>query len=119
MRFTHWNQRSSSRRTNEILKELASVHISRINSNTVRERLTASITSNNLPDLCNFDTPYEELTVSDAANCRQVLAFFSKRADIDIGCDRVEACLQKFKEAEDLCFETNTILRMRDRKSVV
>lgn len=111
MRFCRWDQASSERTTNEILKELALIHCSRINSIPVRERLFASITSDSLLDLCNYDPSYEQLTVYDAINVRQICAFFQKRADLDIGVDKRGAAVRSFIDAERLCFETNTILR--------
>lgn len=113
MHFVHWNQPSSSEATNEILMELALVHASRINSGTVKEYLTNCIVRGDIPALCDFETPYEELSAHDATQCRQISAFFSKRADVDLGFDRAESCLKKFKEAEDLCRETNQLLKMR------
>jgi len=113
MRYTRWEQRSDTRRTNEILKELALVHCARINALPVREYFFACITSNRILDLCNYDPPYEELSVSDAINVRQICAFYSKRADIDVGIDRRAASVKTFIDAERMCRETNSLLEKR------
>lgn len=113
MRFTHWDQVSSERATNEILQELALVHCSRINSIPVREYLFACITSNRFLDLCNYNPSYSELTAYDAINVRQICAFFQKRADLDVGIDKRLAAIRTFVDSERLCLETNRIFELK------
>jgi len=113
MRYSRWDQRISTKDTNDVLKELATVHISRINSSAVREYLASCIASDSILDLCNYSPAYEELSVSDAINIRQICAFFSKRGDIDVGIDRRASALRSFIDAEKLCLETNHIFRKR------
>lgn len=108
--FTRWNEKFSTEETNELITELALCHCARINSLPVREYLTACVTSGRILDLCNFNVAYGELTVNDACEARQVCAFFSKRADLEFaGIDRLDASLRTFKEAEELCRQTNVI----------
>jgi hypothetical protein len=110
--FTRWDEKSSKGATDEILQKLALIHASRISEKTSRERLTSSLTNGDFPDLCDLDPSYETLSVNDAMEFRQVTALFSKRADLDIpGVNRREVAIRKFIEAEQLCRETNTILR--------
>ena len=58
--------------------------------------------------------------LSDAANaeavrvvrsCRQALAFFQKVEDLEIGIDKEAVAYDKFIEAEQLCSETNHLLK--------
>jgi len=65
-----------------------------------------------------FGCRFREL--SEAANaeavrtvrsCRQALAFFQKVEDLEIGIDKEEVAFDKFLEAEELCNETNHLLK--------
>jgi len=115
MSIRHWTRALPTGETNELLKELALYHIRRISAETVRERLTSCITSNDFLGLCDFDPPYSQLTAYDAINVRQALAFFQKRRDLDVGINKRDAAVKKFFEADKLCFETNEIFRLRSR----
>lgn len=113
MRFTRWDQKESTDVTNDILKRLASVHCSRISESYTREYFIASLTSNNILDLCNYSPAYDSLSIWDAIQVRQVCAFFNKRADLDLGIDRRRAAVDSFIAAESLCRQTNILLDKR------
>jgi len=113
MLFKSWNSRLSPEMTNEILRNLATVHISRINSTTEREHFTSSFATNNIRALCDHDPDYSLLSTGDALNSRQICAFYSKRADLDLGVDRRKAAERSFVESETLCRQTNTIFNHR------
>lgn len=115
MSFRHWTEEIASGETNEILMELASCHAALIASASVREYLTSCITSRDILSLCDFDPPYGQLTAHDAIHVRQVLGFFQKRRDLDVGIDKRRVAVVKFIEAESLCRETNEIFRSRSR----
>lgn len=110
MRFTRWDQVLSTKETNEVIKDLALNYCSRINATHTREYLASCIASDCFLALCDFEPSYEELSVSDAINVRQVCALYSKREDLDVGIDKRRAAVGKFIEAEKLCQETNDIL---------
>jgi len=61
--------------------------------------------------LCNAKLDYAELAVSDAILIRQVLAFYQKREDLDIGIDKEAAAYGTFLAAESHCLETNAVFR--------
>lgn len=113
MRYSRWDERISTKDSNDVLKELALVHASRINSSTEREYLTDCINRDRILDLCDYNPSYEELSVNDATNARQVCAFYSKRADLELGVSRREVAVRSFIAAEDLCREMNELLRLR------
>lgn len=112
MRYQRWDQRAGTEATNEIVSVLASWHLSQINAESERAVLAEAISRLDLSFLCSFELDYSKLTPHDAYHCRQVLAFFQKRADIDIGVDRRGVAIEKFKAAEELCRETNDIFRL-------
>lgn len=113
MRFTRWDQKSSTKETNEILKRLALYHCSQIKESLTRECLFTSITSNDILALCDYSPAYDELSVHDAAMVRQITAFYSKRCDTDLGIDKRRAAINSFIEAETLCRQTNDILEKK------
>lgn len=106
-----WDEELSTEETNELLITLALEHVKRVSSESIREHVTAGLTSRDFHLLCNLDLAYGELTCSDALSLRQVAAFFQKRADIDLGIDRRAVATQKFKEAELACGLTNWTFR--------
>jgi hypothetical protein len=61
----------------------------------------------------DFTVDYSCLSLVESIHIRQVLAFFSKRADLDLGIDREAVAYRKFEEAELLCKETNHIFDLR------
>lgn len=114
MRYSRWDQRVDSGDSNDVLKELALVHASRINSTSVREYLTSCITSDRILDLCDYSPAYEELTVYDAINVRQICAFYSKRKDLELGVNKRRAAVDSFIAAEQLCAEMNHLFEERN-----
>ncbi|UUW21366.1 MAG: RNA replicase beta chain [Sanya fiers-like virus 36] len=111
----NWVNPVTTEETNDILFDLASVHAGRIRHEATRQHLVACIARRDYRLLCDFDPPYPELSPWDAINVRQILAFFSKRGDIDLGIDRRRVAERKFIEAESLCRETNVIFDKRAR----
>lgn len=73
--------------------------------------ILASITSNDIPHLCNYDPDVLDLSAQDQSVLRQCLAFFGKRQDIDLGVDREGSAYAKFREAERACALTNSCFR--------
>jgi hypothetical protein len=71
----------------------------------------ALVERQDLPGLCNYSLAIPGLSVVQYQHLRQVLAFFQKRRDLDIGVDTRQVAWQKAVEAEVLCRETNEIFR--------
>lgn len=114
--FTRWNEVSTSDETNDLLLEIALSHARSIGQTELRERITASLTSDRIPDLCDFDLDYSSLSVHDAIQVRQCLAFFAKRSDIEIpGVSKRAVAERKFIECETLCRESNRRFQLRAR----
>jgi len=74
--------------------------------------LSLLIEGRHYAELGGMILPYERLSPQDTAAAAQVIALFSKRADIDLGIDRERVAYDKFMESERLCAETNTIFRL-------
>jgi len=112
--FSRWDQTVSTERSNELLWELASWHLAQVTEDaaTEREHLRDLVSRGDFLSVCDFRFPYERLAPLDAYHLRQVQAFYNKRADIDVGVDKEAVAFGKFEEAERLCAETNSILRM-------
>ncbi len=110
--FTTWDGSISTESTNEFLTELSSLHVSHLfGAEAAGRNLLASIASGDFPTVCNLDLDVRPFSPLDAYHLGQVHAFFKKRVDLDIGVDRRAVALQKFKESEQLCLETNQIFR--------
>lgn len=113
MRYSRWDDRSSTGETNEYLFFLAAEHLKRCSPSPTRECFAASIASRDIHSLCDITLAYEELTAYDAIQFRQISAFFSKRGDLDLGFDRRAVALEAFVAAERLCIQTNDVFRSR------
>jgi len=107
-----WDEQYSSKGSTEIARRIALWHLSEVSLASKQFLdIYGFIESMDFKALCHYELDYCELTPSDAYNLRQVLALFSKRQDLDIGCDKREVALVKFREAEQLCLETNRIFK--------
>ena len=112
MRYQRWDEQASLKDTNEIVFTLASWHHSELSECYVRDVIGGLIANRDITALCHLELDYSQLTPAQAYHCRQILAFFQKRADIDIGYDRRGVAIEKFKDAEELCSRTNDIFRL-------
>lgn len=111
--FTRWDEVSTSSETDELLQQLALVHISRIANREMRELLRTWVTTSDMNSLCRYDVDYTTISAYDALNARQVLAFYGKRQDINLRINKTEAAVRTFIQSEDLCRETNEIWDLR------
>lgn len=109
--FNRWDSKLSTEATNDFLTRLAQVHTARIQNAPVREYLDDCCTRRGFPDLCDYVLPVPSLSAADLINASQVLAFFQKRSDLDIGVDRREEALRKFRASEQKCLESNELFR--------
>ena len=108
-----WDEEMSTGDTNGLLQLLSTTLLSRISSQSagLRDTITACINSGDYGSLCGLELDYSRLSVADAIALRQVLAFYTKRVDLDMGVDRRQVAWKKFLEAEGLCLRTNTLFR--------
>lgn len=107
-----WDQDLSTDETNDLLTGLAQIHYRRISDANLRMYLHLLIEGEHYAELGGMTLPYEQLSPQDTAAAAQVIALFSKRADIDLGIDRERVAYEKFMESERLCAETNAIFRL-------
>ena len=113
--LTRWDGEFSTGETNEILQTVALTLSKRIQNERMREVIVSLLGTSDFRALCDLDFNYADLSVADALTIRQILALYSKRADLDFGVDRRAVSFCTFKEAERLCSETNQIFRMHGR----
>lgn len=110
MLFQHWGQELDSEVTNDLLFQLSYQHARDITSATIREYFLASITSRDIPALCDYDISYADISVADAIHVRQIAAFFSKRSDLELGSvSKRDSAVRKFIESEVMCSKTNDL----------
>lgn len=115
MLFKRWDARASTGETNDFLTKLALEHIGEISYSPARLYLRDHLDRGDYAGLCNYDIPFAEVSAVDVIHISQVLAFFSKRQDLDFGVNRQEAAVEKFIAAERKCQETNDIFRQWQR----
>ncbi len=115
MRYSRWDDRASSEESNETLSRLALWHLGQIPSSTDGKIIADHIDRRDYHALCHYDLDYSRISLLEAIHCRQALAFFQKRRDLDIGIDRRVVARDKFIEAEELCSETNEIIKLKNR----
>lgn len=112
MRFTRWDQCSNTKFSNEVVFLLSGWHLSQLDQ--AKEQVIevkALVEKQDLFGLCHYELRYEGLSPFECRNLRQVLAFFSKRRDLDLGIDTKAVAWKKAVEAEALCRQTNEIFR--------
>lgn len=111
MRITQWDQVFSEKDTHETVSKLVTWHLSQIKNDSARGSLNDILSAGHL-SVIGFDLEYAGLSVSDARHIRQILAFFQKRKDLELGIDKRGVALRKFRESEALCLDTNRIFRL-------
>lgn len=111
MRFTRWDQEASTAQSNEVLFLLSRWHLTQCGDEEQVGSVRRLVELEDVAGLCHFSLGYTGLSVSSARNLRQILAFFSKRRDLDLGIDTKAVAWKKAEEAESLCLETNQIFR--------
>ena len=88
MRLKSWDEQFSTEETNRVSKELALWHLAQTSKSPAGEYIAACISSDNLSRLCDFDLDVRPLNPNDAYHLSQVLAFYRKRQDLDLGIDK-------------------------------
>ncbi len=110
-KLAHWLEEHSPSESVDFYRELAISHA--WEGGAIGAKLAELIQQQKFRELCEFELDYEVdgLTAHAVMHCRQALAFFQKLPDLEIGIDKEERAMSKFIEAEELCGQTNTILR--------
>jgi len=110
MRVKRWDQTLSTSDTNEVVAGLARWHAEFIPA-PIAGVILEAIENNCMEKLCNYEMDYEQLTHESAYHLGQILAFYRKREDLDIGVDKESVAFASFLKSELKCAETNTIFR--------
>lgn len=113
MLIKRWDESLSTECTNEVAFSLSQWHLSQIQDRQSVVEIAGLLDRKDLRGLCHYNLSYTGLSPADYRHCRQILAFFQKRKDLDIGIDVESAAWEKFIDAESLCRETNEIFRKR------
>jgi hypothetical protein len=108
-----WIERSSERESLKFITELALAHAQRGGQTGVR--IAELIAQHDYVGLCSFELDYNSLSMSEARNCRQALAFFKKCNYLPLKVDRQGRAKAKFDSAELKCRDTNELFDLRDR----
>jgi len=111
MRITQWDQVFSEKDTHETVSKLVTWHLSQIKDESARGSLIDLLSAGHV-SVIGFDLEYTDLSTADARHIRQILAFFQKRKDLELGIDKRRVALGKFRESEATCLDTNRMFRM-------
>lgn len=117
MRFTRYDQVSTTEFTNEVAFILSEWHLLQCDHGCkAYEDIALSVLERDVRCLSLYeDLSPHGLSPTTYRHLRQVLAFFQKRRDTDIGVDTQAKAWGTFKETELKCFETNELLRKYSR----
>jgi len=142
--FTRFNHLVSTELTNQIVTDLALRHIADVREllreqaydgsvqtyvSACLETFSAALNQGSIRDVALFEIDFSVFgACSEAtgpstalllAHLQQVVAFFKKRKDIDVGVDKEQAAWKAFEESEVACRESNRIFRSREQGEIV
>lgn len=107
-----WTEESSPDESLAIIRELALAHA--LLGGHQGFAIAYFIVCDDYLSICEFELDYDTLTTSEAANCRQALAFYQKCDYIVLpGFEPREVAKGKFLASELACQSTNEILKLR------
>ena len=135
-KLAHWLEEHSPSESVDLFRELAYSHARKGGAigHEIVELIRKSWSNEGLRGLCEFEIDYEdprwvgnhfdagpvdastlrrvmETKANQIMECRQALAYFQKVEDLEIGFDKEEVAMKKFLEAEELCRQTNSIIK--------
>jgi hypothetical protein len=110
--LAHWDDVMTTEDTNHVAAQLAAWHLGKVHDASAEAQvLSGFVSAGDYRSLVDYELDHEDLTPHDAYHLRSVLALYSKREDLDVGIDREAVAKGKFDAAEQLCRETNELLR--------
>lgn len=116
MRFTRWDQISTTSESNQVLLLLAEWHLTQVkNESEDLNTLLLALLEEDFKSLCLHEISVNCHSAHDLYHMAQAIAFFKKRRDLDIGIDRKQAAWDSFVRSEELCRETNQMFRSYSR----
>jgi len=110
MQLKAWDDQFDTEATNVLLLQIALWHLDQITDEVERNRLGDLLGHLDFVSLCTRSFPLPS-NASDAYHVSQIIAFFKKRADLDLGIDKAAVALEKFRGSESLCEQTNIIFK--------
>lgn len=110
-----WTQEGTPDESLQFITDLALSHAHE--GGAQGKRIAGYIASGDFLSVCDFDLDYSDCSAWEARNCRQAIGFFKKYEPLDLGRDRRTAAIEKFKETEVACTQTNDIFRQRAQGS--
>lgn len=111
MKLTQWNEKLSKECSDAVTRKLALWCTGQIKDQGLQEHLAHLIERDDFAGLCAFESVYSGRSCSDVRFERQALAFFQKRADLEIGIDKTAVAKKQFLMSEARCSETNDIFK--------
>lgn len=111
MRLTRWDQAFSTSYSNEVLFLLSRWHLAQTSDGEQANDIRKLVELQDISGLCHYSLSYD-CDLGDVRHLRQVLAFFTARADVDIGINTAEVAWNKAIKAEALCKQTNELFRV-------
>lgn len=115
MTLSQWDKVADEDITDGLLHKLSTWHLSESERCSTASDIDNLIRNNNIGGIIEYNFRYDDLcniNASSVYHLRQVLAFYQKREDLDLGIDKEAVAYQKFVESETLCRETNAIFRL-------
>jgi hypothetical protein len=120
MPIRQWDRQVEPETRDELITELSLWHLSQVTSLSsleIKNKIFDLILRKDIKGLVGMDLdPGSFTSAIDLYNLSQVLAFFQKRKDLDIGIDREAVAYRKFIESEESCRLVNERIQMWNRK---
>lgn len=117
-KITAWDEELTHDETNVYIKDLALYLLAQVPKGTQwfeaqRQHLASCITTGNYSCLCDYNIDYSNpaWTAEQLIAVRQILAFYTKRENLDIGVDKNQVAWSTFMLAEEKCLETNNLFK--------
>lgn len=113
-----YDQQVLPEHVNEILDRLIGAHLDALQTEKGRAagvRYRDCIGSGDFSSVYDYDPDVLDCGSNDFYHLKQCAAFFAKRRDINVGVDRKQVALSKFREAEDSCKMTNSVFLARSQ----
>lgn len=112
-KLSHWLEELTPAESLDLFRDLAYQHARE--GGAVGLQIIRLIQRGDFRALVDFELDYSDpaWTPHAVKQCRQALAFFQKLPDLEIGIDKEAVAMRKFLEAEELCRQTNNLLRAK------
>jgi len=112
--FKSWDSYLSTKETNDLLTEIAWKHldtVQEIDRNDQWSLVRDMLRARDYSGLSQLELNVRALSADACAHLSQVLAFWKKRQDLDLGVDRKAVAYAKFEASELACASTNSLFR--------